>query len=86
MGVFFAMESAWFSLENDGLFFSESQHLTEDPFVNAGISEPEKSVSLLDSHYSDISDDEDFDIPSSQVNYDDRSVKFYYGFQLMLDL
>ena len=81
------METAWFSLENDGLFIPDSQHISDDPFVNAGMSADEsndKPVSLLDNHYSDISDDSDFEIPCSQKRQSDRYVKFYLRFSTVV--
>ena len=76
------MELAWFSLEHDGLFVPDYQELSDDPFVNAGISEPGKGendqeISLLDNHYLDISDDDDFQILSSQKRQHDRYVLFH---------
>ena len=63
---------ASFSLELDGII--DSDHLmdfTEDPFINAGISQSQNRSNfrdrvVLDPQYSDISDAEDFEIPCSQ--------------------
>ena len=68
---------ASFSLEYDGIFSSQSNmEYVDDPFVNAGImsSQNHKPSVPLDNVYSDISDDDDFEIPSSQYRLPARLV------------
>ena len=67
---------ASFSLEFDGLLGSQVPGLSDDPFINAGISQSQVGHEVvLDPQYSDISDD-DFQIPSSQKHLGERSVNF----------
>ena len=68
---------ASFSLEYDGLFIPDTQfEYTEDPFHNAEeINKNQQAKSpVLNANYSDISDDEDFEIPCSQKRLNDRYV------------
>ena len=66
---------ASFSLEYDGLFIPDTQSdYSDDPFESSrDLSySPNKDKPLMECKYSDISDDEDFDIPCSQKRPSER--------------
>ena len=64
---------ALFSLEFDG--YANIMDFTDDPFINAGISQSQNRKSgsvVLDPQYSDISDDDDFQLQPSQFRMPPR--------------